>query len=181
MAPMTRLERFAAAATLIGALATLSLSALMARHERQMRDHGGYGIVHLELAFKAETAARIMEAWGERGRAAARTSLWLDLLFAPAYATLAWGVTFFVLRRRRGVLAQAGRVVLWAPPAAALCDLVENVVLLRVVAVPEPVSQAPTWVAGWAAAFKFSLLSVVLVYWVVSGVAWAVARGRGRR
>jgi hypothetical protein len=53
--------------------------------ERQMHRSGGPGIIAFELAGNAERAQRIISAWGDDGRRAARRSLQLDFGYMATY------------------------------------------------------------------------------------------------
>lgn len=90
-----RLVMLAMAAALGG---TLVLFGLMRRPEAIMSGRG-YGIVPFELAFTVERARTILEAWGEQGREAARTSLLIDFGFIPSYALLFSTVGIVTVRR----------------------------------------------------------------------------------
>ncbi len=103
------------------------------------------GIVSYELAGDPATTQAILDSWGPNARVHAGFSLGLDTLFMPLYAaTIAlsclWGAGAF--RRRRWPLVALGRPLAWGVWLAALCDVVENIALWRLlvgpVAVPWP-------------------------------------------
>jgi hypothetical protein len=86
--------------------------------ERAMHAAGGPGIIAFELAGDEHCANSIIESWGPKGVAAARTSLWLDFGYMSTYgafaALLAEGADRRFGRRRSGV-----RPLPWAQVACA--------------------------------------------------------------
>ena len=70
-------------------------TAVMLTLERQMHRSGGPGIIAFELAGNAERAHRIMSAWGDDGRRAARRSLHHQLDFGYVTSLMADAVSFF--------------------------------------------------------------------------------------
>lgn len=134
------------------------------------------GIVSYELAGDPATTQAILDSWDSNARVHAGFSLGLDYLFMPLYAaTIALGCLWGVgaLRRRPGPLVGLGRWLAWGVGLAALCDVVENIALWRLlvgqVAIPWPE------LARWCAMVKFGLLGLGLVYVTVALVAWAFA------
>src|SRR6476659_4477639 len=67
--------------------------------ERRMRRSGGPGIIAFELAGNAERAQRIMSAWGDDGRRAARRSLQLDFGYMATYGALTALLVDYARRR----------------------------------------------------------------------------------
>jgi len=155
--------------TLLSLAATLIVWWLMRTPEAQMQAAGGYGIVDYELAYSPQTASTILSAWGEAGQQAARRSLLIDFGFMPSYGLLFAGLTLLIARGQAGALNRVGRWLAFAPLVAALCDALENVMLLTMLG--SGASAGPPLVAGVAATIKFGLLLIVIGYWIVSGVA----------
>jgi hypothetical protein len=83
---------------------------------------------------------------------------------------LAYGVFFFVALQRlskvlTGVWAQAGSILKWFGPIAAICDGVENFMMLLFLmgpAGPETFASPFAW-----AVVKFALLGVALLYYFI--------------
>lgn len=126
----------------------------------------GVGIVDFELARTAEKALEYNNQLGPGGRAAARESLYLDYPFLILYGVLLSAMCAVVAARAAGCgmarLAAAGWPLGWAGLAAATCDAVENLVLLRVL---DGHTEQP-W-PGFAFAFataKFLLLLAAVLY-----------------
>lgn len=124
-----------------------------------------YGIVSFELAGSPSQAQAMLEAWDERARLAGAFSLGLDYVFMPAYAAaIGLGCLWAAdsLRHRQWPVAWLGVSLAWLQWAAALCDGVENLCLLKIL-LDVPVSPWPE-IARWCALIKFGLIFAGLVY-----------------
>ena len=126
-------------------------TAVMAVLDRRMRRAGGPGIIPFELSGSAFRAEHIVAAWGDRGRHAARWSLWLDFGYVLRYGTLT-ALLVDRVRRRRGHPPALTAVV--APAVAA--DAIEGLSLLRVLAGRDIAMYARS--AQIAAIAKFAVL-----------------------
>ncbi len=170
--------RVVAAITVAALVATVAVWSLFTEPEREMSARG-YGIVDYELAFTAERANDILHAWGAEAEPAARRSLLVDFAFMPSYGLLFAGITLLIARLQGGKLRRAGLALTPLALVAALCDALENLMLLSMLGAAGRVAVAPPLVAGVAATIKFALLAVLIVYWLAAGVAWAAQRLRG--
>lgn len=104
-------------------------TSVMLALERRMHRAGGPGIIAFELAGNATRAQRIMSAWGDDGRHAARRSLQLDFGYMATYGVL----TALLMNYARGRLGHPAVVCLSVIPAVG-GDAVEGVALLNVLA-----------------------------------------------
>jgi hypothetical protein len=125
--------------------------------QRQMHRSGGPGIIAFELAGNAERAQRIISAWGDDGRRAARLSLQLDFGYMATYGAL----TALLVDHARRRLGHPAAVCLGVVPAVA-ADALEGVALLNVLAGNDIDVNARR--ARRAAIFKFVVLAGALVY-----------------
>lgn len=137
--------------------AFVGYTAVMLRLERQMHRSGGPGIIAFELAGSAERAQRMMSAWGDDGRRAARRSLQLDFGYMATYGVL----TALLIDLARRQLGHPAAVCLGVVPAVA-GDAVEGVALLNVLAGNDIDANARR--ARRAAIFKFAVLDGALLY-----------------
>lgn len=137
-------------------------TALMLTFERDMRRAGGPGIIAFELAGTEERANRILASWGDRGRRAARASLWLDFGYAASYA----GPMVLLVDRAR-LRHSESRLIALLPVAAAVADAVEGCSLLAVLRNTNTAVNARR--GRRAALTKFSFLAVA---WAYLGWAW---------
>lgn len=160
--------------TLVALAATVLLWLQFPPIENQLKS-AGYGITDYELAFTAGQADIMLRAWGTEGQETMRISLLLDFPFMLAYGLAFAGITLLIARVQTGQLAGLGLTLTPAAVIAALLDVLENLMLL-IMLDQTPVPALPPMVAGISASIKFLLLILVLVYWIMGGVAWIVRR-----
>jgi hypothetical protein len=140
-------------------------------------------IIDLELASTAQTAAELIRHWIADGALGdAQRSVLIDYLFIPLYAaTLFFGVLWasrvYVTAPIRGL----GRAIAPLVPLAGILDALENIGLLKMLAVrPEEITGAwPAWTAALAYV-KFFAVAVASLY-LVGGAftrAWQWLRSR---
>ena len=141
--------------------AQLALLVPLVALDRRMVATGGPGIIPFELAGTPERSRRMMERWGESGRAAARRSLLLDYPYLAAYSAfnlLACRAAGDVLRRHGAAgLAEAAAVVAPLQLAAGAFDAAENTTLLAILGGRD--GRLPALARGFARA-KFALLGL---------------------
>ena len=173
-------QRLVVIATVLALLATVVIWFQFSEPEAAMQS-SGYGIVSYELAFTAERADTILEAWGSTGVQQARRSLLIDFGFIPAYGIFFAGITLLIARVQIGYLQSSGLVLVLAVFVAALCDVLENLMLLSLLGQAGAVPAAPPPIAGVAASIKFLILLAAVVYWVIGDIVLIVRLIRERR
>jgi hypothetical protein len=161
----------ALARVLLGGPGLLLLAGLALALGESMRAHSDalvtptapLGILSLQFACGTDAAQVILAGWDVAALAHARTSLYWDMAFAPAY-----GILLAALSER---LASGGTRpgLAWLPLAAAAADGLENFLHLALLSAGVP-TIAPA--ACTAALLKWGLLS--------SWLAAATAAGLGR-
>lgn len=124
-----------------------------------------WGIVSFEFAGSGEGAARILAAWGEKGKVLAGINLGLDHLFILVYAT-ALSLGAGIAARSQGRFSerrqQIGYLIAWGALLAGILDVVENYALIEVL-----VGAGGDWwpqVARGCARLKFSIVGIALAY-----------------
>ena len=132
-------------------------TSVMVALERRMHRAGGPGIIAFELAGNATRAQRIMSAWGDDGRRAARRSLQLDFGYMATYGVLCALLVDYA-RRRLGHPA----VVCLGVILAVGADALEGIALLNVLAGISIDDNARR--ARGAAIVKFVVLVGALLY-----------------
>jgi hypothetical protein len=144
----------------VGALALPSLGRMSDR---------GVGIVDFELARTSQQASEYYAELGEKGRDAARESLYLDypylILYGLFYASACVVVAARAAERGMSRLGAVGRPLAWGALAAAACDAVENIALLRVA--DGHTAQPWPGIAFVFASAKFLLVIAAALYAVV--------------
>lgn len=134
-----------------------------------LEDMGEVGIIEFELARTSEKASEYYGALGEKGRDAARESLYLDypylLLYGLFYAAACLVVGARAAERGMDRLARWGRPLAVGSLVAAACDALENAALLRVL--DGHTDQPWPGIAFTFASGKFLLLAAATLYVVV--------------
>jgi hypothetical protein len=163
----------------ISAIAAVVLLAAMEPANERMHDTGGPGILQFELTGGQDRAEEIKAEWGEKGRDAARESLWIDFGFLLAYGTfltLALAATRDLAGERGWRrLANVGFVVVWFGALAASFDLLENVCLLLTL---DGDAGAFPLLATVFATCKFLLLLAAIAY-IAAGLLMRLRGSRG--
>jgi hypothetical protein len=132
--------------------------------------HRIYGIVDFELAFSGNRAGMILSRWDRAAVDAARASLLLDFLFIPAYGVAFAGITSLLTRNRPASWQHTGRLLIGGVIAAALLDVLENIMLLYQLQ-GDVVRHIPPLIAGISASIKFLLLGITVIFWIVAGLS----------
>ena len=142
-----------------------------------MEDHG-VGIIELEFTGTSDKAEQHHDDLGPDGRSAARTSLLLDYPFLIAYGLFLAGACVAVADRARRAgharLAALGAPLAWGALGAAVCDAIENAMLLLVL--DGHTGQPWPALAFGFATVKFTLAAGALLYAVGGWVATIGAR-----
>jgi len=150
------------------AIASVALLAAMSPADQRMQDTGGPGIVPFEVTGGQDRADEIISEWGEKGRDAARESLWIDFGFLLAYGTFLTLALAAMrdLSRERGWrrLGAIGGVVAYFGAFGAVFDALENICLLLTL---DGAGAAFPLLATIFAACKFALLAVAVAYLTV--------------
>ena len=118
------------------------------------------GILALQCSFTRDSFHAVLAAWGDAGLRRYRAHLPVDFVFLLGYAAFGYLWTMQAAR-------PTGPLAPWLLPAAAVCDVLENLLHLRLA--QTGVSAAPAWYAftgtcsalKWALVFAFAGLVVV--------------------
>jgi len=132
------------------------------------------GIVTLELPGDPETAQRLIDALGERGRAVATVQVQLDFVFLLLYP-LAFSTSAALLATQvRGLVSRACDVTARLVWLAAPLDAIENLAILKMLAgyTATPWPQLSTA----CAAVKFAIVGIAALALVAGLLAWAARR-----
>ncbi len=177
--------RWLAAMVVAGLLIfTLALSTLMVPYSNVIEEHGGRDLTCLQIPFTTSRAAAIIDSYDSEARTAAR-SLHLpgDLIFPLGYALLYSGLIGLVIRRQEGRWLRAGLLAMFLPFAAMALDWIENLFILRMLAVATEQSAAaiPAWMpalGGLAGAFKYLFLSLLTPLFGLAAILWSLISRR---
>jgi hypothetical protein len=135
------------------------------------------GIVSFEFSGTIESAKRMMDSWGEKGRISAGLSLGFDYLFLVFYAIcIALGCVLVAraLQYRVKILFPVGVLLAWAQFFAAILDAIENYALIRVLLG----SSENLWpaLARLCAGPKFLIVTVGLLYVIVGLILFFIIK-----
>ena len=129
----------------------------------------GVGVIEFELARTSEKASEYYALLGDEGRDEAQKQLYLDFAYLILYGLLYAAACIVVAARaaERGMtkLARWGAPLATAGLAAAACDAVENLALLRVL--DGHTDQPWPGIAFTFATMKFVLSTAAILYAVV--------------
>ena len=126
------------------------------------------GIVSFEFAGTIDSAKRMMDSWGGKGRISAGLSLGFDYLFLVFYAIcIALGCVLVAraMQYRVKILLPIGTLLAWAQLLAAILDAIENYALIQVLLG----SNESLWpaLARLCAGPKFLIVTAGLLYVIV--------------
>ena len=154
------------------AIATVALGIAALPSVGTMEDHG-VGIIELEFTRTSAKAEQHYEDLGPDGRSAARTSLLLDYPYLLAYGLFLAGACVAVADRARRSgrprLAALGAPLAWGALGAAVCDAIENAMLLLILG-GHTGQPWPALAFGFAAV-KFILVAGALLYAIAGWIA----------
>lgn len=157
---------------LVLACLTLALGEPMRAHsDALVTPAAPLGILSLQFACAADTVQTMLAGWDAAAQAHARTSLYWDMAFAPAY-----GILLAALSERLAI-GGASIWLAWLPLTAAAADGLENVLHLALLAAGAP-AIAPAACA--AALLKWGLLSSWGAAATAAILAWLLRRPRRR-
>jgi hypothetical protein len=141
-----------------------------------MRPFTPPNIVAFELSGSVEAASKIISDWGIDQVSRVKTAICLDFgfilvycsafMFACRAASTYSGVQFFI---------KTSRQLIWIVWLAGLCDVMENIALLRTLS---EISQTTVAIAFYAATIKFGILLIALMFILISLVTGFFSKTR---
>ncbi len=133
-----------------------------------MRPYTPKNIVQFEFAKTIPAAKNIILNWGAEGIALAKTSIYLDFIFIVLYCTaIMLGCRVASLFAGKAALIKIGFILSWLIWAAGLCDVIENLAMLKTLG---EISQQTISIAFYFAAVKFSLVMIGLLFILTSSI-----------
>lgn len=159
---------------LASVVAALAYSVFLREQGAPLLDWMTRGIVTLELPGDPETAQRLIDALGERGRAIAMVQVQLDFVFLLLYP-LAFSTSAALLADQvRGLVARACDTMARLVWLAAPLDAIENLAILKMLtgytATPWP------QLSTACATVKFAIVGLAVLTLVVGLLAWPAQR-----
>jgi hypothetical protein len=133
-----------------------------------------YSTIQFEFARTPERAGDMFKEWGAEHMAVARRGLLLDFAYMPVYALACAALTLLAARFAPDWLQNWGLWLLAAPFVAWGLDIIENFGLLAALNQWQAPPPLPLAVSAGAAAAKFGLLGLALLYIVGAPIARVV-------
>jgi len=125
------------------------------------------------LEREPEAKEQLFKSWDEDTRNQLRRTLLWDFLFILIYPT-STALACFMAKRfldTHPVLPfTVGLWILLLPPAAALFDVIENLILWRII--NGPISNRWLTIARFSTASKFTLIGIASIYAAIGALAW---------
>lgn len=142
-----------------------------------MRPYTPTNIVAFELAKTTVAAEQIINEWGTEGVQKATTSIYLDFVFILLYCTSIM-LGCHVAAQYAGLkkLISVASIFAIAICIAGLLDVVENLCMLKTLSAP---SLSTTAIAFYAAAIKFSIVGISLVFILASALTGLIKKNTG--
>lgn len=129
-----------------------------------------YGIVDFELAFTSLRAEEILSLWNEEQRTEARKSLYVDFFFIISYVTALVSLGLLVSYNLHPSFQPVGFYLSLLPVAAGLFNVLENILLLRTLALPDDISDGVVFATGLFALMKFILVGIAVFYIIITTI-----------
>jgi hypothetical protein len=129
-------------------------------------------IVKFEVAKTLPRAEGIIADWLQTGKLEkAKDSIWIDYLFIILYSGLLYtGILLLARSSRHILLMRTGRLISFLIPVAAVCDVIENLAMMKSLA-GHPTSFAVALAYDMAIA-KFSIIILTLIFLFVCVLFW---------
>jgi hypothetical protein len=123
------------------------------------------GIIDLEFATAPQRVIELLSHWDV---VAVKLNIWLDFLFIASYVYF-----LFVMAERfslrwpdHHIMRQAGLFLSRVSIVAGMCDVVENLLMLQTIS--GNYTTLSLQLTFYCAAFKFVLIGIVLLYFIIS-------------
>jgi hypothetical protein len=170
------------AASILGlVLFGLALSTMMLPYSRIIEERSSQDLTCLHVPFTQARAAAIIDDYDSAARAAARSLHFPgDTLFPLGYALMYGGLIGLIVNRQEGVWLRVGAVVIFFPFVAMVFDWIENLFILRMLAIAtsQSTSAIPGWLplfGGIAGSIKYVVLSVLAPLYGIAAIVRSFA------
>lgn len=156
--------------TIIGFVAAVGFSIVMAPIEEYLTTNSPYGVLDLEFMLTSSQAAAILTAWGSIGIEKEIFVTYVDMGFLVSYSTFIAFLNLMIIRScvKKSIFVQTQNFPLIVgfafPYIAALFDFIENINLLIVLQNPTSFSSFNPLLATIFATMKFGLLIISILF-----------------
>jgi len=131
-------------------------------------------IVHFEMAKETSVAENIVQAWRLEGNYdRAIVSVYIDFLFILLYTSgLAVACAFLSRLTKHEILRRAGRLFSYLMIIAGICDVVENIAMLK--SLNGMIYSWNVMLAYDMAATKFSIIILSILFIIICLIFWGL-------
>lgn len=135
-----------------------------------------YTILDYEFAWTADRVNLIFSAWGATGKQQIAWGINMDFLYIVAYGALIFGCLLIAARVLEGKFQTIGLYMILMPVIAGICDVIENVNLLLMIADGSFVSSASPLLAALCATIKFTIIIACILFFLAEIIVTLINR-----
>ena len=135
-----------------------------------------YGILDYEFAWTSAQVELIFIAWGAAGMQQIAFGIYMDFLYIIAYGALIFGCLLIATRKLEGKIQTIGLYMAITPVIAGICDVIENVNLLLMIADDSFIASASPLVAALCATIKFTIIIACILFFLVQIILIVIKR-----
>jgi hypothetical protein len=132
------------------------------------------GILDYEFALTSSRVLAIFNAWGAAGKQQVAFGIYMDFIYIVAYVALIFGCLLIAARKLEGKFQKIGLYMTLMPIIAAICDVIENVVLLLMIVDSNFVASPSPLVTALCATIKFSIIIACILFFIVEIIVIAI-------
>ncbi|MHA1969957.1 MAG: hypothetical protein ACW964_19455, partial [Candidatus Hodarchaeales archaeon] len=163
----------------VSTVLTIIIFMMMRPVEAALKAASPYGVMELEFAWTVDKMNLILTTWEQADSSFISQEIFVTLLdygFLIAYSTLFACITLLISRKLLYDRIQlAGYYLTFASFIAALFDGLENLNLIMMLSSPSNFPNFSPFLASTFALFKFSLLILIICFWIVCTV-WVIIK-----
>jgi len=136
------------------------------------------GILDYEFALTSSRVLAIFNALGAAGKQQVAFGIYMDFIYIVAYGALIFGCLLIAARKLEGKFQKFGLYMTLMPIIAGICDVIENVNLLLMIADATFVASVSPLVAALYATIKFSIIIACILFFIVETIVIAIKRNK---
>jgi len=135
-----------------------------------------YGILDYEFAWTSGQVELIFSAWGAEGKQQIAFGIYMDFLYIIAYGALIFGCLLIATRELDGKFQTIGLYMTLTPVIAGICDVIENVNLLLMIADGNFITSMSPFIAALCATIKFTIIFACILFFLVEIIVIVINR-----
>ena len=135
-----------------------------------------YTILDYEFAWTSDQVIVIFNAWGTVGKQQIAFGIYMDFLYIFAYGALIFGCLLIATRKLDGTIQTIGLYMTITPVIAGICDVIENINLLVMIADSSFIASASPYVAALCATIKFTIIFACILFFLIQIILIVIKR-----